>query len=112
VLTNPINSRLVGKQEAMRLLCQGCKHLGIHRQRRLIGKVLFLFALGFPPSQVCQRYIQRAVTQPLHDRGHGQALIRKGICMGFSESVKFRFHHARTLSDGLQLAEEVSLQVP
>lgn len=26
--------------------------LGIHRQRRLVGKVLLLFSLSFPPSEV------------------------------------------------------------
>jgi hypothetical protein len=27
-------------------------YLDIHRQRRLVRKILFLFTLGFPPSQV------------------------------------------------------------
>jgi hypothetical protein len=49
------------------------------------------------------------VTKPIHDRGDGQPLISKGVCVGFSESVKFRFRYPRTLSDALELAEEVSL---
>jgi len=49
------------------------------------------------------------VTQSLHDRGHGQALIGNSIGVGFPESVKFRFRYPGTLSNGLQLAQEVSL---
>jgi hypothetical protein len=59
--------------------------------------------------QVRQRHIQGAVPEPFHNRRHGQAFIRKSVSIGFSESVKFWIHYARTLSDGLQLAEEVSL---
>ena len=83
--------------------------LGIQGQRRLIGKVLLLFALSFPPSQVRQSHIQRAVPEPFHNRRHGQTLIGQSVCTGFPESVKLRFRYTRTLSDALQFAEKVSL---
>jgi hypothetical protein len=56
----------------MRLLCPKMPTSGIHRQRRLVRKILFLFAFSFPPWQVCQGHIQRAVTKSIHDPGHGQ----------------------------------------
>jgi hypothetical protein len=49
------------------------------------------------------------VTQSLHDRRYRQALISKGVSVGFSEPVQFWLRYALTLSYGLQLAEEVSL---
>lgn len=45
------------------------------------------------------------MTQPLPDCGDGQALIRKRVCVGFSESVKFWLRYARCLGGGVEKDE-------
>jgi hypothetical protein len=42
-----------------------------------------------------------AVTKSIHDRGHGQAFIGKGVCVGFSESVKFAEEVSLHTADGV-----------